>query len=406
MAEELKPSGIGGQAVMEGVMMRNRSKYAVAVRKPDGQTIINVKEYHSVNEKHHWLGWPFIRGAVNLVESMIVGMSTLMYSANFVDVDEPKKSEKDAEKAENADAVQETANTTGASDAASEEVATSDATGSESADAADAGKKAEQKPVMTTAMIGATVALSLILTVALFILLPFTITSFLERATGIDSPLFSSAMEGVLRIAIFVGYIVLISQMEEIKRVFRYHGAEHKTINCIEHGLELTVDNARASSKEHKRCGTSFMIFVMVISILVFSIVNVFPLYTGTSRVLKFVVRFVVRILLLPLVAGISYELLRLAGRTDNKFVNALSRPGMWMQALTTKEPDDTMLAVAITSVEAVFDWKAFLAGTAAEECATATGAGEYLLEEDGSYTPTVTGFLNDSKKNSENKAE
>jgi len=148
------------------------------------------------------------------------------------------------------------------------------------------------------------------------------------------------------------------------------------------------------------------MIFVMVISILVFSIVNVFPLYTGTSRVLKFVVRFVVRILLLPLVAGISYELLRLAGRTDNKFVNALSRPGMWMQALTTKEPEDTMLAVAITSVEAVFDWKAFLAGTAAEECATATGAGEYLLEEDGSYTPTVTGFLNDSKKNSENKAE
>ena len=401
MGEQLKPSGIGGQAVMEGVMMRNRSKYAVAVRKPDGQTIINVKEYHSVSEKHHWLGWPFIRGAVNLVESMIVGMGTLMYSANFVDVDEPKKSEKDAENAETAlNAAQDTTDAVEAVEAAA------DAAASETADAAKAVKKEEQKPMMTTAMIGATVALSLVLTVALFILLPFTITSFLERVTGIDSPVFSSVMEGVLRIAIFVGYIALISQMEEIKRVFRYHGAEHKTINCIEHGLELTVENARVSSKEHKRCGTSFMIFVMVISILVFSVVNVFPLYTGTSRVLKFVVRFVVRILLLPLVAGISYELLRLAGRTDNKFVNALSRPGMWMQALTTKEPDDSMLAVAITSVEAVFDWKAFLAGTAAEECATPTGAGEYLLEEDGSYTPTVTGFLNDKKSNDKENAE
>lgn len=398
MAEQLKPSGIGGQAVMEGVMMRNRSKYAVAVRKSDGQTVINVKEYHSISEKHPWLGWPFIRGAVNLVESMIVGMSTLMYSANFADVDDPKDAKKAKKKAD----AQETVDASEPSDAViSEENAATESEG-----AADAGKKEAQKPVMTSAMIGATVALSLVLTIALFILLPFTITSFLERVTGIDSPVFSSVMEGVLRIAIFVGYIALISQMEEIKRVFRYHGAEHKTINCIEHGLELTVDNARASSKEHKRCGTSFMIFVMVISILVFSVVNVFPLYTGTSRVLKFVVRFVVRILLLPLVAGISYELLRLAGRTDNRFINALSRPGMWMQALTTKEPDDTMLAVAITSVDAVFDWKMFLAGTKAEECATPTLPGEYLLEEDGSYTPTVTGFLNDSKEKKENKAE
>ena len=360
MAEELKPSGIGGQAVMEGVMMRNRSKYAVAVRKSDGEKVILVKEYHSVTEKHPWLGWPFIRGAVSLVESLIVGMGTLMYSANFIDEEDPKQAaEKKAKKA-------------------------ADETVKEAA--------AEAKP-MSGAMIGATVALSLVLTVALFIMLPFAITSLLERLTGIDSALFSSVMEGVLRIAIFVGYIALISQMEEIKRVFRYHGAEHKTINCIEHGLELTVDNARASSKEHKRCGTSFMIFVMVISILVFSIVNMFPLYTGTSRVLKFVVRFVVRLLLLPLVAGISYEFLKLAGRSNNCVVNVLSRPGMWMQALTTKEPDDTMLAVAIASVEAVFDWKRFLAGTAAEECATPTTPGEYLVLEDGSYTPTVTGF-------------
>ena len=375
MAEELKPSGIGGQAVMEGVMMRNRSKYAVAVRKSDGEKVILVKEYHSVTEKHPWLGWPFIRGAVSLVESLIVGMGTLMYSANFIDDEDPKQAaEKKAKKAKTA----------------------ADETVKEAA--------AEAKP-MSGAMIGATVALSLVLTVALFIMLPFAITSLLERLTGIDSALFSSVMEGVLRIAIFVGYIALISQMEEIKRVFRYHGAEHKTINCIEHGLELTVDNARASSKEHKRCGTSFMIFVMVISILVFSIVNMFPLYTGTSRILKFVVRFVVRILLLPLVAGISYEFLKLAGRSNNCVVNALSRPGMWMQALTTKEPDDTMLAVAIASVEAVFDWKLFLAGTAAEECATPTTPGEYLIGEDGSYTPTVTGFAPEfAKKAAEEK--
>ena len=223
-------------------------------------------------------------------------------------------------------------------------------------------------------------------------------TSLLERVTGIDSPLFSSLTEGVIRIAIFIGYVALISRMNEIQRVFRYHGAEHKTINCIEHGLPLTVENARVSSKEHKRCGTSFMIFVMVISILIFSVVNMFPLYTGTSRILKFLVRFGVRLLLLPIVAGISYEFLRLAGRSNNRFVNALSRPGMWMQALTTKEPDDTMLAAAIASVEAVFDWKAFLAGTPAEFCATGTESGEYRIEADGSYTAIETGFLAKSK--------
>ncbi len=395
MAEQLKPSGIGGQAVMEGVMMRNRSKYAVAVRKPDGQTIINVKEYHSVSEKHPWLGWPFIRGAVNLVESMIVGMGTLMYSANFADEPAPKEEAQDP---------QENTQDPKPEDTTADSVASADAPSVVAAADQKSGEEAENKPMMTPAMIGVTVAISLVLTIALFILLPFAITSLLERVTGIRSAWFSSVMEGVLRILIFVGYIVLISRLEEIQRVFRYHGAEHKTINCIEHGLELTVANARISSKEHKRCGTSFMIFVMVISILVFSIVNLFPVYTGTSQILRFLTRFVTRILLLPLVAGISYEFLRLAGRTENRVVNALSRPGMWMQALTTKEPDDTMLAVAITSVEAVFDWKAFLAGTAAEECATPVKPGEYLLEEDGSYTPTVTGFLTADAKNEDQK--
>ena len=387
MANPIKPSGIGGQAVMEGVMMRNRTKYAVAVRKADGETVVNVKEYHSIVEKLPFLGWPFIRGAVNLVESMIVGMGTLMYSANFADEEESKKNDGKTKKESAKPA------------AAESEPATTEAPDAERSDAAKAAEGEKSKAVMTPAMIGLTVTLSLVLTIALFIMLPFAVTSLFERVTGIESAVVSSIMEGVLRICIFVGYVALISRMNEIQRVFRYHGAEHKTINCIEHGLPLTVDNARASSKEHKRCGTSFMIFVMVISILVFSIVNLFPLYTGDSRILRFLIRFAVRLLLLPVVAGISYEFLRLAGRSDNRIVNILSRPGMWMQALTTKEPDDTMLAVAITSVEAVFDWKAFLEGTPAEECATQTEVGEYLLEDDGSFTPTVTGFLNTAAK-------
>jgi len=364
MSEQLKPSGIGGQAVMEGVMMRNRSKYAVAVRKADGGKALCVREYHSIQEKLHFLGWPFLRGAVNLVESMIVGMGTLMYSANFVD-DEPKNKKEEAP-------------------AATEEAS---------------GEAQEQEVFMTPAVIGMTVFLSLVVTIALFIMVPFLVTSLFERVTGVESPVVSSILEGVLRIGIFVGYVALISRMEEIRRVFRYHGAEHKTINCIEHGLPLTVENARGSSKIHKRCGTSFMIFVMVISIFVFSIVNIFPLYTGTSHIVKFLVRLGVRLLLLPVVAGLSYEFLRLAGRTDNKIVGILSRPGMWMQRLTTKEPDDSMLEVAIASVEAVFDWRAFLEGKPAEQCMTSTGVGEYLIGEDGTYTPTVTGFWNEKPK-------
>ena len=381
MEEQLKPSGIGGQAVMEGVMMRNRSKYAVAVKQSDGRMVLNVKEYHSISEKIPFLGWPFLRGAVNLIESMIVGMGTLMYSANFVDEEPAKDGEKAAKKA---------------AKKAAREAATEAA--EPSAEAAPASEEEKSQTFMTPAMVGLTVVLSLAVTIALFMLLPFAITSLFERVTGIESAWVSSIIEGLIRIGIFIGYVALIARMEEIKRVFRYHGAEHKTINCIEHGLPLTVENARVSSKEHKRCGTSFMIFVMVISILVFSIVNLFPLYTGYSRVLKFLVRFGVRLFLLPVVAGLSYEFLRLAGRTNNRVIAVLSKPGLWMQALTTKEPDDEMLAVAIASVEAVFDWKAFLAGTAADQCAVPLEVGEYLIADDGSYVPTVTGFLNAPK--------
>lgn len=324
----MKPSGIGGQAVMEGVMMRNKDKYAVAVRKTDQTIIVKVDQWNSIAEKVKFLGWPLIRGSVNLVESMIVGMRTLTYSAEFFDEEEAKDESK---------------------------------------------KEASLSP----AMILGTVLFSLLLTVALFVFLPLVISEAVVGLLGLSGSAFlSSLLEGCVRIAIFVGYVALISLMPDIKRVFRYHGAEHKTINCIEHGLPLTVENARNSSKEHKRCGTSFMIIVMVISILVLSLANIVlnPLCSGMGRIVRVLVRFGIRLLLLPLVAGISYEFLKLAGRSESRIVNILSRPGMWMQALTTREPDDSMLEVAIASVEAVFDWEDFLAG--------GTGAKKTVLGE------------------------
>ncbi len=331
-------SGIGGQAVLEGVMMRNRNLYAVSCRRSDGEIVTDVKETHSITEKLPFLGWPFIRGTVNLIESMVIGIKTLTYSADFIEDTE------DSAKA-----------------AASKK-------GGEPAPEKPAKKqkpetKAEKSESMTPGMIFGTIALSLLLTIGLFFFLPVLVTEGVTALTGWDSALATSIIEGIVRIAIFVGYVSVISLMPDIKRVYCYHGAEHKSINCVENGLPLTVENARRSSKEHKRCGTSFLLFVMVISILVFSIVNCFTLYDGDSVIVKVLVRFGVRLLLLPLVAGISYEFLKLAGRSNNKLVDILSRPGMWMQALTTKEPDDSMLECAIASVEAVFDWKAFING-------------------------------------------
>lgn len=364
----LKPSGIGGQAVMEGVMMRNKDKYAVAVRKTDKNIVIKTQEWKSISEKLPFLGWPFIRGSVNLIESMIVGMRTLSYSAEFFDEEEPKKDDGNAEQknAEQKDTEQKNAEKKSAGQKESEK----EAAGQKTPAKGKSGEKSEGG--LTPAMIAGTVMVSLLLTIALFVFLPLVVSEFFTGLLGIENSAFlSSLLEGVVRICIFIGYVALISLMPEIKRVFCYHGAEHKTINCIEHGLPLTVENARMSSKEHKRCGTSFMIIVMVISILVLSVANVLitPLCADMGRILKVLVRFGIRLLLLPVVAGFSYEFLKLAGRSESRLVNILSRPGMWMQALTTKEPDDEMLAVAIASVEAVFDWQSFLQGeTGAKE--------------------------------------
>ncbi len=307
---DMKPSEIGGQAVLEGVMMKNQETYAVAVRKPDKQIVVEKKEFHGVAEKYPFLGWLFIRGVVNFVESMILGMRTLTFSASFYeeeDQTEPSQFEKKL--------------------------------------ISIMGEKAE------AVMMGCTVVLSILLAVAIFMLLPFWIASLLEKVVTSSAVL--TLVEGVIRITIFVGYVLAISTMKDIRRVFMYHGAEHKSINCIEQELPLTVENVKKQSTRHKRCGTSFMLFVIILSALFFMFIRVDNMW----------LRMVFRILLIPVIAGVSYELIKLAGRSESQVVAILSKPGLWLQGLTTREPDEEMIEVAIRSVEAVFDWRAFLAG-------------------------------------------
>ena len=305
----MKYSGVGGQAVMEGVMMKNQDRYAVAVRKPDHQIDVKVENYKSTikNEKIRHL--PIVRGVVNFVESLVLGMSTLMYSASFFEDEEEDNKKKNVSEHER--------------------------------------KKLEEKQKkQEKALMGGTVAFSIVFALALFFALPYFLSGFFHKI--IASETLIALIEGLIRLAIFLGYIAIISLTPDIKRVFMYHGAEHKCINCIEHGMELNVENVRKSSRLHKRCGTSFLLIVMLISIVFFMFIRV------DSRILQLVLR----LLLIPVIAGVSYEFIRLAGRYDNWFVNALSQPGLWMQRLTTKEPEDDMIEVGIASVEAVFDWK------------------------------------------------
>jgi len=301
--------GIGGQAVLEGIMMKNKEKYAVAVRKPDKEIELMVDEYKSFSEGKKILSLPFIRGIFNFVDSMVLGIKTLMYSSQFYEEEEEKEPE--AEK--------------------------------------KAGSKAED------ILMGLTVMLSVVFSVALFIVLPYFISEFLKNSLNISSNTVLSVVEGVVRIAIFILYIVLISMMKDIKRTYMYHGAEHKCINCIEDGRELNVENVRISSRLHRRCGTSFLFLVMFISIAAFILVSaLLPQSTGK------LVKVAVRLLLVPVIAGVSYEVLRLAGKNDSLVVRIISAPGMALQKLTTKEPDDSMIEVAIQAVEAVFDWKEY----------------------------------------------
>ena len=305
--KQTRYSGIGGQAVLEGVMMKNKDKYAVAVRKPNGEIDVEVEEYKGIAGESRIARLPFIRGVFSFIDSLVLGMKVTMHSASFYEEEEekPSKTEQRLSKI--------------------------------------LGDKADD------IMMGFTVVLSVIIAVALFMLLPFFISDFLGRY--IRNASIIAIIEGVVRILIFLGYILAITMMKDIKRLYMYHGAEHKCINCIEKGRPLTVKDVKRCSRQHKRCGTSFLLFVVLVSVVVFFFI----------RVDNLALKLVLRLALVPVIAGISYELIRLAGRSDNAIVNLISKPGLWMQKLTTKEPDEDMIEVAIASVEAVFDWKAYL---------------------------------------------
>ena len=309
----VKGSGIGGQAVMEGVMMKNQEKYAVAVRKPDHEIEVKVSEYKGIVKNKKIRNMPVLRGVFSFIESLALGMQVLTYSASFFEEEEEEKKEKAA---------------------MSEE---------------QQRKKESEEKKQEKAMMGGTVVLSVVLAVVIFMMLPYYISSFFQKI--ITSQWAVALLEGVIRLVIFVGYVALISLMKDIKRVYMYHGAEHKCINCIEHGLDLNVENVRKSSRLHKRCGTSFLLIVMLVSVLFFMFI----------RVDSPLLRIVYRLVLIPVIAGVSYEFIRLAGRSDNVIVNLLSKPGMWLQRITTSEPDDEMIEVGIASVEAVFDWKPYV---------------------------------------------
>lgn len=293
-------SGIGGQAVLEGVMMKNQDKYAVAVRKPNHEIEIEVDEYKGVGARIPFSKAPFIRGVFGFVDSLMLGMKTLSWSASFFEEEDEKKG-----------------------DSKSDGI-----------------------------MMAITMFISIVLAVGLFMLLPFLISDLCAKYIRNDTIV--ALLEGVIRIAIFLGYVVCISLMKDIKRVYMYHGAEHKCINCIEKGRPLTVKDVKRSSRLHRRCGTSFLLFVVVVSVIVFFFI----------RVDNLALKLLLRVLLVPVIAGISYEIIRLAGKSNNFFVRVISAPGMLLQKLTTREPDEDMIEVAIASVEAIFDWKAYLKET------------------------------------------
>lgn len=299
---------IGGQAVIEGVMMKNMDRYAVSVRKPNGKIETKVEECVSFAEKHPLFQLPVFRGMVNFLESMVIGMKTLNYSASFYE-DEEEQTESRTEQL-------------------LEKIL---------------GEKAEK------IIMGIVLVFSLAISIGLFMILPYIASEALGKL--IRNEYVILFMEGIIRIAIFLGYIVLISRMEDIKRVFMYHGAEHKTINCLEVGVPLTPENVDNFSRLHKRCGTSFIFIVMIISMVFFFFIRVDTIW----------LRIVLRLLFLPLVAGVSYEFIRLAGSSDHPLVQIFSKPGLALQRLTTKEPDHSMIEVAIASVEGVFDWREYL---------------------------------------------
>ena len=335
-------SGIGGQAVIEGIMMKNKEDYSVAVRKPDGSIDVIQGEYLSLTDKYPFFRLPFLRGILSFYDSMALGMKCLSHSASFYEDDEgsePGKLEQFLDKL--------------------------------------FGEKVEQ--VLSALVMVFSFAMALFI----FVALPTILLSFVKKFLPIESAL--AFLEGLLRILIFVLYIKLISRAKDIRRTFEYHGAEHKCINCVEHGLDLTVDNVMASSKEHKRCGTSFIVYVMMISIFLFMFLRFDSLY----------LKILSRLLLIPVIAGISYEVLRLVGMVDNPITRLLFIPGMWMQGLTTKEPERDEVEVAIAAVERVFDWRAFQKKAFPEKVVSEKVVSEQAVSESSISEQAVSGNAN-----------
>ena len=318
--KEFKTS-IGGQALIEGIMMRGPEKDAVAVR-ADGEIKLDVKP-RKVRPKGSIATWPFIRGSVTFFDSQVTGVKAIMKSADL-------SPEEDAEESKSK------------FDRWLEE---------------KIGNEGFQK-----ALVGVSVFLGLGLSILLFFLLPMVVVGFFDH--WIQNNLLLNLIEGLVRMTIFMIYMILVSKMKEMKRVFSYHGAEHKTIRCYERGLELTVENVREQTRLHPRCGTSFLLIVMVISILVFSVASTLllrlvpVLVAMKGSFLYRVIMIVFKLLLLPLVVSVTYEINRWAGRHDNWFTKILTAPGLWLQHLTTNEPDDSMIEVAIAAVEAVIPEK------------------------------------------------
>ncbi|MCQ2501382.1 MAG: DUF1385 domain-containing protein [Lachnospiraceae bacterium] len=309
----MKSSNIGGQAVMEGIMMRHKDEYSIAVRKPDQTIELKVETYKPVINCKPLLKTPFVRGVFNFIDSLVMGISCLMYSASFFE-------EEEEDQAKLKEMTEE-----------------------------ERKKKEEKDKKSEGLFMAATLVLSIVLAVGVFFLLPYFLTNLMRKF--IASKFLISFIEAVVRIVIFLVYLLLISRMKDIQRTFEYHGAEHKCINCIENGMELTVENVLKSSRLHKRCGTSFLFFVMIVSAVLLMLVQ------SESHVM----RIVWRLVLIPVVAGVSYEIIRLAGNSENKFISLLSKPGLALQKLTTREPDAEEAEVAIAAVEAVFDWKTYL---------------------------------------------
>lgn len=295
-----KLQNVGGQAVIEGVMMKNQDTYAVCVRNSNKEIITDVKQYVSLTKRHKILGLPFVRGIVAFGESMVLGMKILTYSAEFFEVEDAEESKFDLWVNEKF------------------------------------GDKAND------ILIGLSVVLALIMAVGLFVLLPLGISQLLKPL--LPSARWINFSDGMIRVAVLLIYVSLISKMKDIQRVFQYHGAEHKSINCYESGLELTVENAKKQTRLHKRCGTSFLLYIVVISVFVLTLINAQTI----------MMRFIVRIVMLPVIAGISYEVLKLLGKSTSPILNLFTKPGLMLQKLTTQEPDDEQLEVALEALKSV----------------------------------------------------